>query len=381
MIGGEARQRWNQDSMRMRTQLSALAILGALVASAWWFFGQDAGSPQGPRGGGGSAKGVAVIAEAMTLQDDLIVVRAIGTGKAIRAVDLFPSVSGEVMEVNFVDGSAVSENQVLLRLDDAEQRIAVSLAEVELQEAERQVKRFERLAPSGSVARASLDTARAGRDSARLRLEQAMEALTDRTVFAPFDGIIGLSEIHRGDRVSPETLIATLDDRTSLLVEFDISEQFVPRIRPGNDIELFAWTHPETVLRGEILAMGSQIDPSTRALRTRAIVPNPGGDIRPGTSFEVRLDLKGRSYPSVAEVAVLWSRDGPYVWRIRDDQTVEKVFSTIVRRDKGRVLLDGNLSVEDNIVVEGVQGLRDGTLVAPLSEERQKSEGEGRETS
>ncbi|MEM7654386.1 MAG: efflux RND transporter periplasmic adaptor subunit, partial [Pseudomonadota bacterium] len=287
----------------------------------------------------------------------------------------------EVMEVNFVDGSAVSENQVLLRLDDAEQRIAVSLAEVELQEAERQVKRFERLAPSGSVARASLDTARAGRDSARLRLEQAMEALTDRTVFAPFDGIIGLSEIHRGDRVSPETLIATLDDRTSLLVEFDISEQFVPRIRPGNDIELFAWTHPETVLRGEILAMGSQIDPSTRALRTRAIVPNPGGDIRPGTSFEVRLDLKGRSYPSVAEVAVLWSRDGPYVWRIRDDQTVEKVFSTIVRRDKGRVLLDGNLSVEDNIVVEGVQGLRDGTLVAPLSEERQKSEGEGRETS
>ena len=67
----------------------------------------------------------------------------------------------------------------------------------------------------------------------------------------------------------------------------------------------------------------------------------------------------GRSYPSVREVAVLWSRDGAYLWRARDGKA-DKVFVELIRRDRGYVLVDGKLGPGDPIVVEGVQGLREG---------------------
>ena len=64
------------------------------------------------------------------------------------------------------------------------------------------------------------------------------------------------------------------------------------------------------------------------------------------------------------EVAVSWSRDGAYVWRVTENR-IEKVFVKIVRRDRGFILVDGPLETGDLIVVEGVQGLRAGQSVKP----------------
>ena len=76
----------------------------------------------------------------------------------------------------------------------------------------------------------------------------------------------------------------------------------------------------------------------------------------------MQLAFTGKAYPIIREVAVLWSRDGAYLWRVVDG-TAEKVFVRLVRRDKGRVLVDGALNPGDLIVVEGVQGLRPGQNV------------------
>jgi RND family efflux transporter MFP subunit len=209
-----------------------------------------------------------------------------------------------------------------------------------------------------------LETAHAELEIASLRLAQAKADLEDKTLFAPFDGVIGLSQVDKGDRVTDATLIAILDDRTALLVEFDVAEEYTNRIKVGDPISLRPWTMRDRDLQGTIYATDSRIDPTTRSLRVKARIPNPGETIRPGTSFEVRLVFTGRSYPSIREVAVLWSRDGAYVWRVVDSRA-EKVFVKVIRRDQGRILVDGPLQVGDLMVVEGVQGLRDGQLVEP----------------
>jgi membrane fusion protein, multidrug efflux system len=110
--------------------------------------------------------------------------------------------------------------------------------------------------------------------------------------------------------------------------------------------------------------MGSRIDEKSRTLRVRATIPNPDDTIRPGTSFTVELAFTGKSYPSVREVAVLWSRDGAYLWRASDGKA-EKVFVKLVRRDTGRILVDGDLNIGDAVVVQGVQGLRIGQRLSP----------------
>jgi multidrug efflux pump subunit AcrA (membrane-fusion protein) len=118
----------------------------------------------------------------------------------------------------------------------------------------------------------------------------------------------------------------------------------------------------DQIITGKITALASRIDRATRSLAVQAKIPNPKGRMRPGGSFEVQLNFTGGTYPRVREVAVLWSRDGAYLWRVREGKA-DKVFIKLIRRDKGRVLVDGPLAPGDLVVVEGVQGLRLGKAV------------------
>lgn len=348
--------------MRLPIQIASLLAIAAIVGGAWYWFSERevaaARDKAKPRGG----KATLVLVEPIAYQRDTRVVRAIGTGLALRSVSLYPSVSGEVEKVGFTAEQKVKKGQVLLRIDSDDQRLAVKLAQVTVNEAARQVERFKKLAPSGTVAQARLDTAISELDSAKLRLEQARVALRHRTVYAPFDGVIGLTDIDPGDRVTPDTLIATLDDRSSLFVEFSLSEDAAARIRPGELVSLAAWTIPNREFTGIVSAMGSRIDPVSRTLKLRAQIANPEDELRPGASFAVEVEISGPRYPTVREVAVLWSRDGAYLWRAKDDR-VEKVYVKVVRREDGRVLVDGDLKETDRIVIEGVQGLRPGSRV------------------
>jgi len=358
--------------MTLRTQLSILAGLAVLLGVGWFALsGGEGGAPaNGAARAGGGGGGTRVLVEAAPPAADKVIVRAVGTGEALRTASIFPKVAGEVIAVSFRSQDRVHKDQVLVRLDDSHQKIAVRLAKVEVKEAARQLKRLERLAPSGTASQAQLETAQTALEAATLRLDQAEQALDDRIVYAPFDGIVGLTEIDRGDRVTPETQITTLDDRSEILVEFEIPEEYAGRIKIGDPVTVRPWTMPDLLLEGAVSQLGSRIDPTARTLRVKATIPNKDDLIRPGTSFEAELAFTGKPYPTVREVAVLWSRDGAYLWRVAKKdgktETAEKVFVKIVRRDRGRILVDGPLGADDLIVVEGVQGLRPGQRIQAI---------------
>mgnify|MGYP003670734410 CR=1 FL=1 len=345
--------------MRLAMQIVILVLLAGGLAVGWSYLAGSGNDGGVSRAGTGTGDGTLVLTEPVALVDDRVLVRAIGTGMALRSVLIFPSVSGAVQEIDFRPGRPVSEGQRLLRLDDAHQRLAVQLAQVEVNEARREVTRLNRLKASGAVSQVRLEAAQAALQSADLRLELAKADLSDRSVFAPFDGVMGLSDIDKGDRVTPDMAIATLDDRASVLVEFNVPEEFSSRLHVGDPITVAPWTGSKERVNGRIAATGSRIDAATRSLKVRALIPNADDRLRPGTSFEVELAFQGQAYPGIREVAVLWSRNGAYIWRVADGRA-EKVFVKIVRRDRGRVLVDGPLQPGDLIVVEGVQGLREG---------------------
>jgi membrane fusion protein, multidrug efflux system len=337
-----------------------------------WLSDQDgnAATKKHRRGGARLA-----IVEPVTLSTDVFTIRAIGTGKALQSASLYPAVSGEVVKVDFKARQRVKTGQVLLRLDDEDQQLAVRLARIDVDEAARQALRLEAL-KTGIVARARLETALSILETARVRLAQAKATLKDRTVFAPFNGVVGFSDVHKGDRVTPDRLITTLDDRSALLVEFAVSEDVAARLRPGLPVKLTAWTLPDRVFDGVISSMGSRIDPATRTLTIRASLPNPEDALRPGTSFVAAINIEGKRLPTIREVAVLWSRDGAYVWRVEKGKA-KKVFVKVVRRDKGRVLVDGPLKEGDGIVIEGVQGLRPGQKIKTDGKKQREGEKAG----
>ena len=356
--------------MILRTQLVVLIGLAVVLGAGWYALnGSEVGAQpkNAPRAAGG---GTRVLVEKAPAATDKIIVRAVGTGEARKSAALYPKTAGEVVAVSFRSQDRVHKGQILLRLEDIHQQIAVRLAKVAVKDATRQLKRLEKLAPSGTASQARLETAQTDLEAANLRLDQAEQALDDRIVYAPFDGIIGLTEIDRGDRVTTDTKIATLDDRSEILVEFELPEEYAGRIKIDDPVTVRPWTAPDLRLAGKVSQLGSRIDPVTRTLRVKATIPNKEDLIRPGTSFETELAFTGKPYPTVREVAVLWSRDGAYLWRVAKKdgktETAEKVFVKIVRRDRGRILVDGPLDADDLIVVEGVQGLRPGQRIQAI---------------
>jgi membrane fusion protein, multidrug efflux system len=350
--------------MKLPYQIGLTVVIGGLVAGGWFWLGaaQDAegSGDAGLRRGGATS----VLVENVAFAEDRMVVRAVGTGTAQNSAVLHPSVSGEVVAVLFRAEQRVDKGDVLLRLDDEHQRLAVRLAEVALNKARRDVARVSKLATSGHASRISLDTAQTDLETATVRHAQAKADLADRVIIAPFAGVIGLTDISPGDRVTDDTAIATLDERSTILVDFNLTEEHAARIRIGDRILVHPSNAPDREVAGTVAAMGSRIDEKSRTLRVRATIPNPDDTIRPGTSFTVELAFTGKSYPSVREVAVLWSRDGAYLWRASDGKA-EKVFVKLVRRDTGRILVDGDLNIGDAVVVQGVQGLRIGQRLSP----------------
>jgi len=351
-------------SMSLRLQVAIISVLAAGLAGGWWWFAERQDAARSEVAITTTGPATLVLVEALDLAENRVTVRAIGTGEAIKSAAIYPSVAGEVVQVAFAAEQRVQKGDLLVQLDDKHQKLAVRLEQVAVKEAERQLERLQRLAPTGAASRARLETAGADLESARLRLDQARAALADRSVYAPFSGVIGLSEVDPGDRVTRDSFIATLDDRSGILVDFNVPEDYAGRIRTGDSVTVRAWTAPEGAVDGTVTATGSRIDPRTRTLRVRALIPNADDAIRPGTSFEVELPFTGDRYPRVREVAVLWSRDGPYLWRVAGGRA-EKVFVTMVSRNRGFVLVDGALQAGDLIVVEGVQGLRAGQEVDP----------------
>lgn len=336
--------------------LTAAAVGGWLALSSW------EGGAKLSRDESRRSSATPVLVEPLELKQDQVMVRAVGTGEALRSASIHPKVTGKVVEILFEADQRVTKGMPLLRLDDEHERLAVRLAKVAEKEAKRQLDRLTRLAQSGSVSIVQLEAAQTEYESATIRLAQARANLADRVVVAPFDGVIGLSDIDIGDRVTEETLIATLDDRSSILVEFAVPEEYVGRIKLGGAVVLRPWMDWERKVHGTVSATDSRIDQATRSMRVQARIPNLDDAIRPGTAFDVQMSFIGKAFPSVREVAVSWSGDGAYLWRIVDGKA-DKVFVNLVRRDAGTILVDGPLAEGDRIVVEGVQGLRDGQAV------------------
>jgi RND family efflux transporter MFP subunit len=210
-----------------------------------------------------------------------------------------------------------------------------------------------------------IDGARSALQRAEIGLQQARQALADRVLRAPFGGVAGLPQVHAGDRVTPDTVIATLDDRRRVEVAFDLPEAYLARVREGHPVRATSVAHAGREFEGRVTQLDSRVSEQTRALRVRAELPNPDDLLRPGQSFRVRLSLPGAAHIQVPELALQWGRDGAHVWVVRDGQALQ-VPVRLVRRLDGSVLVDGALQPGEPVVVEGVQRLRPGRAVSVL---------------
>lgn len=316
------------------------------------------------------SRAVPVVAETVKLDTRRTRIEAVGTARALKSVSVFAEAAGEVVEVNFQPGDKVRAGDVLVALDARDETLAVELAELRFGEARRQLERYTRANESAelTVPESTVDTAATALETARVERDIARLALERRTVTAAFDGYVGITDIDVGDRIDTTTQITTLDDRSSLLVSFDVAEAFVRRIEIDDPVTLEVWSAGATNAQGRVVDLGSRIDPVSRAFVARAEVPNGEDRLRPGMSFRVQLDLENGAFPVVPELAVQWGADGAYVWTV-DEGKARRVPVRMVQRGAGQVLVEGALASGDQVVSEGVQSMREGVALRIMDAE------------
>jgi len=319
---------------------------------------------------GASAQPAAnVVVTPVAAGQERIEVQAVGASRAERSITLFPEAAGTVEAVQIEADQMVTAGEVLLRLDDRAEQVAVALAAVQLTDARRLLARYDQAEGSGAFAPSTVDEARREVELAKLELEQAQIALDDRTVRAPFDGHTGLTDIEPGDRINEETAVTTLDNRQTLTVRFSLPERFYGQFARGDEVTLNTWHGEASARSARIERFASQVDSATGTFPVEARVTNTDDALRPGMRFRVTASLKGARMWRLPETALLWGDNGAYVWRVQNGKA-ERIGLELIARERRHVLVEGPLEAGQDVVSEGTQRLRPGIQVNIVDADR-----------
>lgn len=320
---------------------------------------QPAGSGNGQRQRGSQQAVVAATVTEETINDRL---SAIGTGRAKQTVAVTPYAAGRMTEMLVASGATVKAGDIIAKLDDEAERIAVDRARFALDDAIAKQERMQQLRTSNTATSVQVNEAALAVDNARLALRDAELALARRSIPAPISGVVGILPVAAGNYVSTSTEIARIDDRSSILVDFWVPERYASMVDVGMPLSAASVARPGEVYEGKISALDNRIDDQSRTLQVQALLENPNDRLRAGMSFQVTMEFPGDVYPAVDPLAVQWGSGGAYVWLVRDGKAV-RTDVKIIQRNTDTVLVQAAISPGDIVVTEGVHAVRNGAPV------------------
>ena len=215
-------------------------------------------------------------------------------------------------------------------------------------------------------------------DEARKIADEAMVSvaetrLAETVVRAPFAGRIGLRRVSIGSLLGPSTIITTLDDTSVIKVDFDLPEVYLSRLEPGLVVRARSAAWPDQVFTGSVASVDTRVDPVSRTIRVRSVMPNEDGLLRPGMFLTVTLLNDSVEALVIPERALIPERSVQYVLVVADNKVVEKRAVRIGRRRPGEVEVLEGLTEGELVIVDGTQKAREGKPVKILSEETTKS--------
>lgn len=293
-------------------------------------------------------------------------IEAIGTVNAAQGVDLTVETAGVVKEILFQPNTQVAAGALLLRLDDVVQSADVEAARTQAELERSNLVRAQDLTRRGVTTNVSLDQAQASAQAAEAQLARAIAVLEQRQLSAPFAGEIGLPRVDLGQYVSPGTLVATLQDLSTMRVDFSLPEQELPNLTVGQQIEVRIEGLDEA-FPGTLTGIDPRVDPATRLVALRGAITNAQGKLTPGQFVRIRVILPAEDgVIALPQTALSTSLYGDYVYVVRpteaDPEKLElrQVFVKPGRRSGGVVEIAEGVAPGDQIVSAGQNRLSSG---------------------
>ena len=313
---------------------------------------------------GGSAKVVTQTVRRQSIVDEI---EALGTARANESIEIRPRIASLVERVAFEEGQRVDAGELLIELENSEIKAGLALAEASLSESRSLYDRSKSLANTQAISASNLEQLLAQVQVNQAQVEAARARLDNTVIRAPFPGRLGLRRVSPGSFVNTDTVITTLDDVSRIKLEFSVPETFLRSVREGLSIEAHSLVYPERIFEGAVTSIDTRLDPVTRAVKVRAIIPNADGALKPGMFMTVNLQRDSGQVLVAPEQSIVPEGTSQYVFVVTDG-LAEKRIVKLGRRIPGYVVVESGLAEGESVVVQGTHKVRDGSAVEVSSD-------------
>jgi membrane fusion protein (multidrug efflux system) len=320
------------------------------------------GRSRGQTGGRPQPVVVAAVRQGLVIDQ----IESVGTARANEAVTITAKQTGIVSRINFREGQNVAAGAALIELDTGERRADLDNLRAQRDEARKKLVRAQQLR-NLTMSEARIDELEAQTRAAEARLRMAEVRLEDQRITAPFNGRLGLRQVSLGALVQPGTVITTLDDISTVKVEFSVPETALSRLRIGLPVKATSPGVENRTFEGEIAIIDTRIDPATRSIRVNARFPNRDESLRPGLFMNVEVVLDRRDNALlIPEEAIVPEGNRHFVFVVDNGRAVRTEVKVGVRQSAQVEIVNG-LKPQDSVITRGVQKVRNGQAVVPAT--------------
>jgi len=338
----------------------------AVIAAALLLAACDTDESESRPGGwgGGTTRVVTASVELQPLVDEI---EALGTANANESIEIRPRISSLIETIAFEEGQIVEAGDLLVGLERSEIVAGLAIAEANLSESRSLYNRSTQLASTQAISASNLEQLLAQVKVNEAEVMAAKARLDNTYIRAPFTGRVGLRRVSPGSFVDSSTVITTLDDISVIKLDFSVPETFVTSLNQDMPIRARSVVFPDREFEGRVLSVDTRLDPVSRSVRARALIPNDDGVLKPGMFLTVDLRRDRGDVLVAPEQAIVPEGTQQFVFVVNDG-IVEKRAVQLGRRIPGFVVIRDGLAAGESVVTEGTGKVRPGSQVESLNQ-------------
>lgn len=240
---------------------------------------------------------------------------AVGTFVAVNGTDVTTEAGGVVRSIEFDAGQPVAAGAVLVRLNTANEDATLKALQASAQLARVQADRWQKLSRDQLVSKDDAQQKLTAAATAQAQVEAQRALVAQKTIRAPFSGVLGIRKVNLGQYVAPGAAVVSLQQLDPIYLDFSLPEQEIGKMVVGTRIRASVDALPGQVFEGEVTAIEPQVDANTRNFKVQATLPNPDRAMRPGGFAKVGFDLGGaRDVVVIPQTAVSFNPYGNAVF-------------------------------------------------------------------
>jgi membrane fusion protein (multidrug efflux system) len=246
---------------------------------------------------------------------------AVGTFVAVNGTEVTTEAGGVVRSLEFQPGQPVAAGAVLVRLNTANEQATLNALDASARLARVQADRWRQLGNEQLVSRDDVQQRATAAATAQAQVEAQRALLAQKTIRAPFSGVLGIRKVNLGQYIAPGTPIVSLQQLDPIYLDFSLPEQQMGKVLEGTAIRASVDALPGQSFDGRITAIEPMVDPATRNFRVQATFQNPDRVLRPGSFAKVGFDLGGqRDVVVIPQTAVSFNPYGNAVFVVTSEK-------------------------------------------------------------